>query len=95
MLCVISLTYIVAINLCLLCVWSGSIPQTPERISFSVRCLQAAADIYVIIVGISANVRCTDNINLCCQSSQRNLVYSMVTIDNYLDQIENKSEKNF
>ncbi|MCU7243904.1 MULTISPECIES: hypothetical protein [unclassified Microcystis] len=27
----------------------GSTPQTPERISFSVGCLQAAADISVII----------------------------------------------
>ncbi|WP_108936865.1 hypothetical protein [Microcystis sp. 0824] len=27
----------------------GSTPQTPERISFSVGCLQVAADIYVII----------------------------------------------
>ncbi|OPF15153.1 hypothetical protein B1L04_21630 [Microcystis aeruginosa KW] len=27
----------------------GSTPQTPERISFSVRCLQTAADISVII----------------------------------------------
>jgi hypothetical protein len=27
----------------------GSTPQTPERISFSVGCLQAAADTFVII----------------------------------------------
>ncbi|BAG05181.1 conserved hypothetical protein [Microcystis aeruginosa PCC 9809] len=27
----------------------GSTPQTPERISFSVRCLHAAADTFVII----------------------------------------------
>ncbi|WP_287706548.1 hypothetical protein [Microcystis sp. M176S2] len=33
----------------------GSTPQTPERLSFSVGCLHAAADTFVIILRVTDN----------------------------------------